>query len=94
MGYAYSCPDRDQDDQPANPQPMTITFPAAPPQPRPMALELLEELDQISSQALAVAEILRGLRLAPDALEQLQPGAGATAQQITCRLESAAELVR
>ena len=83
----------DRDSQPAK-TPMTLTFPAAPPKPRPMALDLLEELDQISSQAEAVAIELRRLGLAPAVLEQLQPGAMATAQRITCRLETAAEAAR
>jgi hypothetical protein len=73
---------------------MTLTFPAAPPQPRAMALDLFDELDQISSQAEAVATELRRLGLSPAILEQLQPGAGATAQKITCRLETAAEAAR
>ena len=85
------CPD--QDKQPAK-LPMTFTIPAAPPQPRPMALDLLDELDLISSQAEAVATALRGLALAPSVLEELQPGAGATAQRITCRLETAADASR
>jgi len=85
------CPDWGQ--QPAKP-PMTFTFPAAPPQPRPMALELLEELSQISSQAEAVATELRRLGLGPAILEELQPGAMATAHAITCRLETAAEAAR
>jgi hypothetical protein len=73
---------------------MTFTFPAALPQPRPMALELLDELDQISSQAVAVATALRGLALDPIVLEELQHGAVATAQRITCRLETAADATR
>jgi hypothetical protein len=73
---------------------MTFTIPAAPPQPRSMALELLDELDQISSQAVAVASALRHLNLDPAVLEQLQPGAVATAQRITCRLETAADATR
>ncbi|MBU6250953.1 MAG: hypothetical protein KGO47_07305 [Cyanobacteria bacterium REEB417] len=73
---------------------MTITFPAAPPKPRPMALDLLAELELISSQAEAVAADLRRLNLDPVILEQLQPGAGATAQQIVCQLETAADAVR
>jgi hypothetical protein len=73
---------------------MTFTFPAAPPQPRPMALGLLDELELISGQAEAVATALRRLNLDPAVLEQLQPGAGARAQQITCRLETAAEAAR
>jgi hypothetical protein len=85
------CPDRDY--QPAKPL-MTFTFPAAPPQPRPMALDLLDELDQISSQAEAMATALRGLALDLLVLEQLQPGAVATAQRITCRLETAADATR
>ncbi len=85
------CPDRDK--QPAK-LPMTFTIPAAQPQPRPMALDLLDELDLISSQAEAVTTALRGLALNPAVLEQLQPGAGATAQRITCRLETAAEAAR
>jgi hypothetical protein len=59
-----------------------------------MALDLLDKLDQISSQAEAVVTALRGLGLDPALLEQLQPGAGATAQRITCRLETAAEAAR
>lgn len=73
---------------------MTFTIPAAPPQPRPMALDLLDELDQISGQAAAVAAALRDLGLDPTLLEQLRPGAGAMAQRITCRLETAAEAAR
>jgi hypothetical protein len=78
---------------------MTSTIPAAQPQPRPMALDLLaldllDELDLISSQAEAVATALRGLTLSPSVLERLQPGAGARAQRITCRLETAAEAAR
>jgi hypothetical protein len=73
---------------------MTFTFPAAPPQPRPMALDLLDELELISAQAEDVATALRRLSLNPAVLEQLQPGAGARAQQITCRLETAAEAAR
>jgi hypothetical protein len=73
---------------------MTFTIPAAQPQPRPMALDLLDELDLISSQAEEVATALRGLALSPSVLEELQPGAGATAQRITCRLETAAEAAR
>jgi hypothetical protein len=59
-----------------------------------MALDLLDELDLISSQAEAVATALRSFDLNPTVLEQLQPGAGATAQRITCRLETAAEAAR
>jgi hypothetical protein len=59
-----------------------------------MALELLDELDLISAQAEAVATDLRRLGLDPTVLEQLQPGAGAMAQRITCRLETAAEAAR
>ena len=73
---------------------MTFTIPAAPPQPRPMALDLLDELDLISAQAEAVANALRGLGLDPAVLEELQLGAGARAQRITCRLETAAEASR
>jgi hypothetical protein len=73
---------------------MTFTIPAAQPQPRPRALDLLDELDLISSQAEEVATALRGLALSPSVLEELQPGAGATAQRITCRLETAAEAAR
>jgi hypothetical protein len=73
---------------------MTFTIPAVPPQPRPMALDLLDELDLISSQAEEVATALRGLALSPTVLEELQPGAGGTAQRITCRLETAAEAAR
>ena len=87
------CPDQDNK-QPAKPFPMTFTIPAAPPKPRPMALDLLDELDLISAQAEAVATDLRRLGLDPAVLEQLQPGAGATAQRITCRLETAAEAAR
>ncbi len=86
------CPDRGS--QPANPLLMTFTFPAAPPQPRPMALDLLDELELISGQAEAVAADLRRLSLDSAVLEQLQPGAGARAQQITCQLETAAEAAR
>lgn len=86
------CPDRDK--QPAKPPPMTFTIPAVPTRPRPMALDLLDELDLISSQAEAVATALRGLALGSSVLEELQPGAGATAQRITCRLETAAEAAR
>ena len=85
------CPDRDK--QPAK-LPMTFTIPAAPPQPRPMALDLLDELDLISSQAETVATALRGLGLDPALLEHLQLGAGARAQLITCRLETAADAMR
>jgi len=73
---------------------MTFTIPAAPPQPRPMALDLLDELELISIKAEAVAAALRRLNLNSAVLEQLQPGAGAKAQQITCRLETAAEAAR
>ena len=73
---------------------MTFTIPAAPPQPRSMALDLLDELELISSQAEAVATALRDLALDPTVLEQLQPGAVATAQRITCRLETAADATR
>ncbi len=73
---------------------MTFTIPAVPTRPRPMALDLLDELDQVSSQAEAVALELRRLGLDPSALEQLQPGAGAMAQRITCQLETAAEAAR
>ena len=59
-----------------------------------MALDLLDELDLISSQAEAVANDLRRLSLDPTVLEQLCPGAGAVAQRITCRLETAAEASR
>jgi hypothetical protein len=80
--------------KPANPPAMTITIPATPPQPRPMALELFDELELISSQAEAVAAALRQLGLDPAVLEQMQPGAGARFQQITCRLETAAQATR
>jgi hypothetical protein len=73
---------------------MTFTIPAAPPQPRPMALDLLDELELISGQAEAVATALRQMKLGLAVLEQLQPGFGARAQQITCRLETAAEAAR
>ena len=74
---------------------MTFTFPATPPtHTTPMALDLLDELELISAQAEAVATALRRLNLDPAVLEQLQPGAGARAQQITCRLETAAEVAR
>lgn len=86
-------PGPDRDKQPAKP-PMTFTIPAAPPKPRAMALELLEELDQISSQAEAVALELRRLGLSGGLLEQMEPGASVTAQRITCRLESAAQFLR
>ncbi len=85
------CPD--QDNQPAK-HLMTFTIPAAPPKPRPMALDLLDELELISSQADAVASDLRRLNLDPAVLEQLQPGAGATAQRVVCQLETAAEALR
>ena len=84
----------DRYSQPANPPLMTFTIPAAPPQPRPMALDLLDELELISIKAEAVAAALRRLNLNSAVLEQLQPGAGAKAQQITCRLETAAEAAR
>ena len=83
----------DRDHQPANP-PMTITVPAAPPNPRAIALELLEELEHISSQAEAVALGLRRLGLSGNLLEQMEPGASVTVQRITCRLESAAAFLR
>jgi hypothetical protein len=59
-----------------------------------MALELFDELELISSQAEAVAAALRQLGLDPAVLEQMQPGAGARAHRITCRLETAAEATR
>jgi hypothetical protein len=73
---------------------MTFTFPAAPPQSRQIALDLLNELELVSTQAEDVATALRQLGLDPAALEQLQPGAGARAQRITCRLETAAQSAR
>lgn len=83
-------PDRDQ---PAKP-PMTFKIPAAPVKPRPMALQLLEELDQISGQAEAIALELRRLELSSAVLEQIQPGASVTAGRIVCRLETSAEFLR
>jgi hypothetical protein len=73
---------------------MTFTFPATPPQPRPIALDLLDELELVSAQAEDAATAMRQLNLDPALLEELQPGAGARAQLITCRLESAAEAAR
>ena len=73
---------------------MTFTIPAAPPKPRAMALDLLEELEHISSQAEAVALELRRQRLNGALLEQMEPGASVAAQRITCRLESAAAFLR
>jgi hypothetical protein len=74
---------------------MTFTFPATPPTlATPMALDLLDELELISSQAEAVATALRQLSLGPAVLEQLQQGARARAHLITCRLETAAEAAR
>lgn len=84
-------PDRDQ---PAKPHPMTFTIPATPVKPRPMAAELLEELDQISSQAEAIAVAIRRLCLDPDLLEATEPGSAAIAQRSCCRLETAAEHIR
>jgi hypothetical protein len=73
---------------------MTFAFPATSPQPRPMTFTLFDELELISAQAEHVATALRQLSLDSAVLEQLQPGAAARAQQITCRLETAAEVAR
>lgn len=59
-----------------------------------MALTLFDELELVSAQAEDAATALRRLNLYPAVLEQLQPGAGARAQQITCRLETAADAAR
>ena len=59
-----------------------------------IALGLLDDLDRISSQAEPLATALRGFGLDPAVLEQLRPGAGATPQRITCRLETAADAMR
>ena len=85
------CPDRDNP-QPANP--MTFTIPARPAAPRPMALDLIEELDQISSQAEAVALELRRLGLTASQLEQVAAGGAAAAERCICRMETAATAVR
>lgn len=84
-------PCHDRDHQPATP--MTFTIPCRLALPRPMALELLDELAQISSQAEAVALQLRRV-LSAEQLEQLQPGASATVEQVVCRLETAAGALR
>lgn len=83
------CHDRGQ---PANP--MTFTFPARPATPRPIVLDLLEELEQISSQAEAVAQELRRTGLLPRQLEEIQDGASAAAERCVCRLETAASAAR
>jgi hypothetical protein len=76
-----------------HPPQMTFNIPA-PAFDLPIALGLLDELELISAQALPVATALRQLNLDPAALEQMQPGADATAQRIICRLETAAEILR
>lgn len=73
---------------------MTFTIPARPTLPRPMALDLIEELDQISSQAEAVALELRRLGLSALQLEQVASGGAATAERCVCRLETAATALR
>ena len=73
---------------------MTFTFPARAAQPRPMAAELLDELELISNQAEAVAAALAGLCLDPHSLEAVEAGSAFRAQVSCCRLETAAQHLR
>jgi len=73
---------------------MTFTVPARPAKPKPMALDLLDELEQIATQAEGLAMTLHRLCLDPDLIDEIKPGSSARAQRSICGLETAAQHLR